>query len=98
MSSRATYGVDTISKLLLLTPRRIQQLVREGVLPRSERGRYELVPVVQAYVGYRLRYSARRYGRHNISFGEELTAGFNWTGIYPRLLTCCVGYTLTDSR
>ena len=52
MSSRATYGVDTISKLLLLTPRRIQQLVREGVLPRSERGRYELVPVVQAYVGY----------------------------------------------
>ena len=52
MSSRATYGVDTISKLLLLTPRRIQQLVREGVLPRFVRGRYELVPVVQAYVGY----------------------------------------------
>ena len=52
MSSRATYGVDTISKLLLVTPRRVQQLVREGILPRSERGRYELVPVVQAYVGY----------------------------------------------
>ena len=52
MSKKASYGVDTISKLLLLTPRRVQQLVREGVLPRSERGRYELVPVVQAYVAY----------------------------------------------
>lgn len=48
----ATYPVVTIAKLLMLTERRIQQLVKEGHLPKAERGRYELVPVVQAYVRY----------------------------------------------
>ena len=47
-----TFPLDTISKLLLLTPRRVNQLVNEGILPRAERGRYELVPVVQAYIKY----------------------------------------------
>ena len=50
--SAATYPVATIAKLLLLTERRVQQLTREGVLPRADRGRYELAPVVQAYVRY----------------------------------------------
>ena len=50
--STATYPVATIAKLLLLTERRVQQLLSEGVLPRAERGRYELAPVVQAYVRY----------------------------------------------
>jgi len=36
----------------MLTDRRVAQLVKEGVLPRAERGRYELAPVVQAYIGY----------------------------------------------
>ena len=48
----ATYPVATIAKLLMLTDRRVQQLVQEGHLPKAERGRYELVPVVQAYVRY----------------------------------------------
>ncbi|MCO6052329.1 hypothetical protein NGM99_21295 [Mesorhizobium sp. RP14(2022)] len=48
----ATYPVATIAKLLLLTERRVQQLTREGMLPRADRGRYELAPVVQAYVRY----------------------------------------------
>lgn len=47
-----TFPLDTICKLLDLTPQRINQLVREGIVPRAERGRYELVPVVQAYVRY----------------------------------------------
>lgn len=50
--SVATYPVGTIAKLLLLTERRVQQLVKEGVLPKAERSRYELVPVVQAYIKY----------------------------------------------
>jgi phage terminase Nu1 subunit (DNA packaging protein) len=50
--SSATYPVATVAKLLLLTERRVQQLTREGVLPRADRGRYELAPVVQAYVRY----------------------------------------------
>jgi len=52
MASAATYPLGTISKLLMLTDRRVQQLVKEGHLPRAERGRYELVPVVQAYIRY----------------------------------------------
>ena len=47
-----TFPLDTICKLLDLTPQRVNQLVREGIVPRAERGRYELVPVVQAYIRY----------------------------------------------
>lgn len=47
-----TFPLDTISKLLDLTPQRVNQLVREGIVPKAERGRYELVPVVQAYIRY----------------------------------------------
>ena len=47
-----TYPAETIARLLDLTPRRVQQLVAEGVIPKDERGRYELVPVVRAYIRY----------------------------------------------
>lgn len=47
-----TYPVSTISKLLLLTERRVQQLVKEGVIPKTERNRYELAPAVQGYIRY----------------------------------------------
>lgn len=47
-----TVPLETISKLLDLTPQRVNQLVREGVLPKVHRGRYELVPVVRAYIQY----------------------------------------------
>ena len=47
-----TYPVTTIAKLLLLTDRRVQQLSKEGVIPKSNRGRYELAPAVQGYVRY----------------------------------------------
>lgn len=47
-----TFPLDTICKLLDLTPQRVNQLVREGIVPRAERGRYELVPVVQSYIRY----------------------------------------------
>jgi phage terminase Nu1 subunit (DNA packaging protein) len=47
-----TFPIETISRLLDLTPQRIGQLVKEGVIPKAERGRYELVPVVQSYIRY----------------------------------------------
>lgn len=50
--SVTTYPVDTIAKLLILTPRRVQQLTAEGVIPKAERGRYALAPAVQGYVKY----------------------------------------------
>ena len=47
-----TFPLDFISKLLDLTPRRVQQLSAEGVIPKAERGKYELVPAIQGYIRY----------------------------------------------
>jgi phage terminase Nu1 subunit (DNA packaging protein) len=47
-----THPVAVIAKLLDLTPRRVFQLTNEGVIPRAERGRYELVPAVRGYIRY----------------------------------------------
>lgn len=47
-----TYPVATIASLLMVSERRVQQLVKEGVIPKAERGRYELAPVVQGYIRY----------------------------------------------
>lgn len=47
-----SYPVGTIAKLLLMTERRVQQLASEGVIPKSDRGRYDLVGAVQGYVRY----------------------------------------------
>ena len=41
-----------VAELLELTPRRVQQLVAEGVFPRLHRGRYPLVACLRAYVRY----------------------------------------------
>ena len=47
-----TFPVKTIAALLRLTERRVQQLSKEGVIPKAERGRYELIPSVQGYIKY----------------------------------------------
>lgn len=47
-----TVPVGTLAKLLLLTERRIQQLAKEGVIPKGPRGEYELVPSVQGYIRF----------------------------------------------
>jgi hypothetical protein len=46
------YPVDAIAKLLNLTPRRVQQLAREGIIPRAEKGKYDLIRTVRGYVKY----------------------------------------------
>jgi len=47
-----TYPISVIMKLLDLSDRRIQQLTRDGVIPKPERGRYELVGAVRGYIRY----------------------------------------------
>lgn len=42
--------VATVAKMLNLTPRRVQQLAAEGVLPKPSRGRYDLAGCVRAYI------------------------------------------------
>ncbi|WP_254900904.1 terminase small subunit, Nu1 [Maritimibacter sp. HL-12] len=41
-----------IAKLLDLSERRVQQLSREGVIPKAERGQYDLIGSVRGYVRY----------------------------------------------
>lgn len=52
MADPTTYPVGTISKLLKMTDRRVQQLAKEGVIPKSENGRYPLIGAVQGYITY----------------------------------------------
>jgi len=47
-----TYPVKTIAKLLDLTERRVQQLARDGVIPKADNGRYDLVQAVRGYIKY----------------------------------------------
>ncbi|MEH6833997.1 terminase small subunit, Nu1 [Falsihalocynthiibacter arcticus] len=47
-----TYPVKTIALLLKVTERRVQQLAQEGVIPRGDRGRYELAGSVQGYIAF----------------------------------------------
>lgn len=44
-----TVGVEDVAEWLGVTPRRVQQLAAEGVIPRDGHGRYTLKAVVQAY-------------------------------------------------
>jgi len=67
-----TFPLDTISKLLDLTPQRVTQLVNEGIIPRKERGRYELVPVVRAYIKY-LRERAVKSDVHGDDYNAHRT-------------------------
>lgn len=39
-----------LSRLLDLSPRRIQQLARKGVIPKADRDRYPLVGSIQGYI------------------------------------------------
>ena len=41
-----------LADLLEITPRRVQQLAKEGVFPKLDRGRYPLVECVRAFVKY----------------------------------------------
>lgn len=51
MSSSAQ-PITVIAKLLDLSERRVQQLSREGVIPKATRGQYDLVGSVRGYVRY----------------------------------------------
>ena len=50
--SSPTQPLAVIAKLLDLSERRIQQLSREGVIPKATRGQYDLIGSVRGYVSY----------------------------------------------
>ncbi|MBN9220216.1 MAG: hypothetical protein J0I79_19910 [Mesorhizobium sp.] len=49
-SGQTTVNVSQLARLLDLTPRRIQQLVQQGVIPKAGRDAYPFVGAVQAYL------------------------------------------------
>jgi hypothetical protein len=59
--ARATINTTQLARLLLMTPRNVQRLVGDGILARAAdddgvelRGRFEMVPNVQAYIKHLL--------------------------------------------
>ena len=50
--TQQTYSTTTIAKLLKLSDRRVQQLTKDGIIPKVDRGKYELVPAVHGYIDY----------------------------------------------
>lgn len=52
MKDDFTVPLNTIAKLLDITPRRVNILAKQQVLPKLDKGRYAVVPVVRAYIAY----------------------------------------------
>lgn len=51
-ATEPTYGANFYARLFNLTERRIQQLAKDGVIPKSGRGKYPLLGTVRGYVTY----------------------------------------------
>lgn len=50
--ARSDYPGSVLAKLLNITERRLQQLAREGIIPKSNHGKYPLAGVIRGYVIY----------------------------------------------
>lgn len=44
--------VSELAKILMIGVRRVQQLAKEGIIPKTEKGRYALIPAVQGYIRF----------------------------------------------
>jgi phage terminase Nu1 subunit (DNA packaging protein) len=47
-----SFNITAISKLLKLTERRIQQLAKDNIIPKAERGKYDLINSVHGYIDF----------------------------------------------
>ncbi|MGC0371850.1 MAG: hypothetical protein DGJ47_000551 [Rickettsiaceae bacterium] len=47
-----TYSGEVIAKLLNLSVRRVQQLAKDDIIPKSDKGKYDLVASVRGYIKY----------------------------------------------
>jgi phage terminase Nu1 subunit (DNA packaging protein) len=47
-----TVPVLTLAKLFNLTDRRVQQLAKDGIIPKAEKGKYDLIAATRAYIKY----------------------------------------------
>jgi phage terminase Nu1 subunit (DNA packaging protein) len=56
---------NDLAKLLGVTPRRVAQLVDEGVLARTGRGTFDAAQAIQAYTRFRVRAAGEEAGRYH---------------------------------
>jgi len=47
-----SFNITAISKLLKLTERRVQQLAKDDIIPKGERGKYDLIGSVHGYIDF----------------------------------------------
>lgn len=47
-----TVGVDVLARLFSLTSRRIQQLAKDGIIPKGGRGRYPFAASIRGYIQF----------------------------------------------
>ena len=76
--SAATQPIGVIARLLDLSERRVQQLSREGVIPKAERGQYDLIGSVRGYVRY-LRDQALKAQAGAPSASMAMAASVSWS-------------------
>ena len=50
----AEFGSSEIAQILGIGVRRLQQLTKEGIIPKISHGKYEIAAVVNAYLNWRL--------------------------------------------
>jgi hypothetical protein len=50
--SDGTHSVTEVARLLDVTPRRLQQMAREGIVPLPDRGRYDTARCVRGYIKF----------------------------------------------
>jgi phage terminase Nu1 subunit (DNA packaging protein) len=50
--TQGLFAAGIIARLLNITERRLQQLAREGIVPKAARGQYPLAGCVRAYIQY----------------------------------------------
>ena len=47
-----SFNITAIAKLLRLTERRVQQLAKDDIIPKAERGKYDLISSVHGYIDF----------------------------------------------
>jgi len=47
-----SFNITAIAKLLKLTERRVQQLAKDDIIPKAERGKYDLVSSIHGYIDF----------------------------------------------
>lgn len=63
-------GASEIAQMIGITPRRVQQLVKDGVLKKVGRGKYDTVDTIQRYISYQIELERKAYNDEDMKIAE----------------------------